>query len=422
MLKNLPLLKDPWATTGFFLRLMTKAEYLEAFKKTSQNWCFSFAPGRIEFLGNHLDYNGGTVLGMAVNAGIYCLGVPHSENHHLGISQDQNQFSLFSESFEDSDFVGNLDEIEKQSGKYGWTNYCLGVLQQLQNCELSPKEGFRLIFTSNLPTSVGLSSSAALELATCLTLLQLAEKNLEKKELVTLCREAENHFVGLPCGILDQGTSAFGKKDQLVYIDCKKEEFSNLALPSDTRVWIFNTGIKHDLVDSLYSTRHEECMEVLQRGQKVYPAKEYLTDFTLEELNSLTLPENLKKRGIHVIEEQTRVSLFREGLIKKLNPEKLGKLLADSHVSSSMHFENSCPELDFLSEMLNRHPNVLGARLTGGGFGGAVMAWTQSKFLQDDAESIVQAYADKFNQTIDWHQFEPSDGAGKENLLDAPPN
>ena len=396
---------------------MKKEDYSKAFAQTSKNWCFSFAPGRIEFLGNHLDYNGGDVLGMAVNAGIYCLGVPHSDNKALGISEEKNQFSLFSESFEDAGWTGVLDNIERQSGQYGWTNYCLGVLKELQRRDLAPSEGFRLIFTTDLPTSVGLSSSAALELASALTLLQLADKSLPTKELASLCRAAENEFVGLPCGILDQGTSAFGKKDHLVHIDCNKEIFSNLPIPSDTEVWIFNTGIKHDLVDSLYSTRHQECVEALQKGQEKYPTKRKLTDFTLDEIEVLNLPGNLKKRATHVSEEQARVMKFKEGLASKMSAEELGRLLAESHESSSRNFENSCDELDFLAENLNNHSAVLGARLTGGGFGGAVMAWTHSSFDEKDARGIINQYKQEFGHGIDYLHFLPSDGARKEDLL-----
>ena len=392
---------------GFFLDHMKKEDHKKAFAEYAKDWCFSFAPGRIEFLGNHLDYNGGDVLGMAVNAGIYCLGVP----------QPQNQISFFSESFEDSGWSGEIDKIERQSGKFSWNNYTLGVLKELHSLNLTPKKAFRLIFTSNLPTSVGLSSSAALELASALTILQLAGKSLPKKELANLCRLAENEFVGLPCGILDQGTSAFGKKDHLVHIDCDKEVFDNIPIPAESEIWIFNTGIKHDLVDSLYSTRHQECMDALKEGRKRFPDKDKLTSFSLDEINELNLPENLRKRATHVSQEQLRVQSFRTGLASNASPEELGKLLAESHASSSQNFENSCRELDFLAEHLNQHDSVLGARLTGGGFGGAVMAWTQSNFNKKDAKEIVSLYHQEFGQEIDHHNFLPSDGASKEDIL-----
>ena len=184
-----------------------------------------------------------------------------------------------------------------------------------------------------------------------------------------------------------------------MHIDCKEEIFSNLPIPLDTKVWIFNTGIKHDLVDSLYSTRHQECMEALEIGQKSYPENDRLTKFTDEQIQSLSLPENLKKRAIHISQEQKRVSAFRNGLAEGLEPYELGKLLAESHYSSSLNFENSCSELDYLSQELNQLTEVYGARLTGGGFGGAVMAWTSKNFSETNAQEIVSAYKEKFNET-----------------------
>ena len=392
---------------GFFLGNLKNQNYTEAFKQTSSNWCFSFAPGRIEFLGNHLDYNGGTVLGMAVNAGIYCLGVP----------QDDTSVSLFSENFEDSAWDGDIHQIEPQHGRYSWTNYCLGVLLELKKIGLAPTRGFRLIFTSDLPTSVGLSSSAALELATAHTLLQLSGHSLSKEEMVRVCRQAENDFVGMPCGILDQGTSAFGKEGHLVCIECERENYYNLPLPPTTEVWVFNTRIKHDLVDSLYSTRHQECKDVFKSIKEIHPARNFLCDCKMDDLSTTVLPENLRKRAIHVIKEQERVTSFCQGIENDSHLSDLGQLLTQSHESSSQNFENSCEELDFLVEKLNKHPSVLGARLTGGGFGGAVMAWVKKNFTHLDAEVIQGAYQDHFKQKIESFHFKASDGARKESLL-----
>ena len=361
----------------------------------------SFAPGRIEFLGNHLDYNGGTVLGMAIDAGIYCLGV----------STGKDSFTLESEGFPDAGVKGLLENIEKQKGKLAWANYPLGVLLELQRKDLAPKEGFRLLFASDLPTSVGLSSSAALELATALTLLNLAEKKVGSRELVGLCRAAENNFVGMPCGILDQGTSAHGKKNNLVRIDCRMESYQNLALPEDTQAWIFDTGIKHDLVDSLYSVRHQECQDALAKIRERFPAIQSLTSTDLTKIENADLNENLRKRAIHVSEEQARVESFCRGIKLNTSPQDLGKLLQQSHHSSSKNFENSCPELDYLADTLNQHPLVLGARLTGGGFGGAVMAWTSPAFNQSNASEITRLYEEQFGREAKWYRFQPSEGA-----------
>ena len=159
-----------------------------------------------------------------------------------------------------------------------------------------------------------------------------------------------------------------------------------------------------------------------QRGSEKFPEKDKLTSFSLDEINELNLPENLRKRATHVSQEQLRVQSFRKGLASNASPEELGKLLAESHASSSQNFENSCIELDFLAEHLNQHDSVLGARLTGGGFGGAVMAWTQSNFSKKDANEIVGLYNQEFGQEIDYHNFLPSDGARKENILKVQPD
>lgn len=375
--------------------------FLKSAISQGDSHALSFAPGRIEFLGNHLDYNGGTVLGMAIDAGIYCLGV----------STGEDSFTLESEGFPDAEVKGLLENIEKQKGKLAWANYPLGVLLELQRKDLAPKEGFRLFFASDLPTSVGLSSSAALELATALTLLNLAEKKVDSRELVSLCRAAENNFVGMPCGVLDQGTSAHGKKNNLVRIDCRMESYQNLALPEDTQAWIFDTGIKHDLVDSLYSVRHQECQDALAKIRERFPATESLTSTDLTKIENADLNENLRKRAIHVSEEQARVESFCRGIELNTSPQDLGKLLQQSHQSSSKNFENSCPELDYLADTLNQHPLILGARLTGGGFGGAVMAWTSPGFNESNASEITRLYEEQFNREAKWYRFQPSEGA-----------
>ena len=276
---------------------------------------------------------------------------------------------------------------------------------------LAPLHGFSLILTSDLPMSAGLSSSAAVELATALCLLQLANHQVSKKELVNICRQAENEWVGLPCGILDQGTSAFGKNDQVVQIDCAKEEFSTLTLPPKTSFWIFDTGIKHDLVDSQYSTRNKECMDALNILQKNNPSIKYLAECSCSLLDETEMAENLKKRARHVVEEQNRVNLFFNGLNDGTNPRELGQILTESHTSSSRNFENSVPELDFLVDLLKREEKVLGARLTGGGFGGAVLAWTMDSFSNEEAISIANAYEREWQSRPNFHSFLPSKGA-----------
>ena len=372
----------------------------------NDKYFLSFAPGRIEFLGNHLDYNGGTVLGMAVNAGISCWGIPR-EDHSV---------TLTSEGFKKVTLLGELDCIEKQSGHYGWANYPLGILQELKNRKLAPEKGFHLYFSSSLPIAVGLSSSAALELATALTLLQLAKKELPRHELVSLCRDAENKFVGMPCGILDQGTSAFGENNSLVKIDCAEESYKTIDLPARTQAWIFDTGIKHDLVDSLYSVRHQECKDALASLNSQGASLSHLAFVSKKVLGDSSLDTNLYKRAAHVCDEQGRVTRFCRGLAAGTPPQSLGEILNESHQSSSENFENSCPELDFLAEQLFAHEKVHGARLTGGGFGGAVMAWTQDQFNEGDARLVSDNFQNEFGQKSQYYRFSPSAGSRTERL------
>ena len=361
----------------------------------------AFAPGRIEFLGNHLDYNGGTVLGTATNAGVYGLARPEIDS----------SFSLLSKSFEGNEITGSINQVEKQVGQKSWGNYCLGVLVALQKRNLAPTHGFSLVLTTDLPISAGLSSSAALELATAQCLLQLAKKKVKRKELVNICREAENNWVGLPCGILDQGTSAFGEVDKIVQINCSDQAYSTFTLPSNTGFWVFDTGIKHDLIDSLYGIRNQECQEALKLLKNSFSELNYLAHAERGMIEKTELPENLKKRSLHVIEEQDRVNKFADGLKKRKQSLELGHFLTDSHRSSSLLFENSLPELDFLVDSLTTKKGVFGARLTGGGFGGAVLAWTSNEFKEEDASEVAQSYWGKWGNLPSFQKFLPSKGA-----------
>ena len=381
------------------------AKAKQAYLEHMEGSAAAFAPGRIEFLGNHLDYNGGLVLGAAIDAGIYALANP----------REDKVIRLFSESFEEAVVETGLNGFSKQEGEKSWANYCLGVLEVMQSKGLAPDFGFSLVLVSDLPVSAGLSSSAALELATALALSGLARKEISQKELVGICRKAENEFVGMPCGILDQASSAFGKKDHLVLIDCETESASSLPMPAESRLWVLDSGIKHDLVDSHYATRNQECKEALRLIREVEPSLTCLAKADEKMVEKANLPTQIRKRALHVIGEQERVLSFQRGLTEKASLRVLGRLLTDSHNSSSELFENSCPELDALVQSLAPCEQVLGARLTGGGFGGAVLAWTTTEFQQNEADKIASSYEKKFGHRPETHCFSPSKGARTED-------
>lgn len=354
------------------------------------------APGRIEFIGNHTDYNGGTVLGAAIDRSV-CVGLARRNDGARRFATDQGRPAM----------ATNAGRVEKHSGAGSWVNYPIGVLAAFPEFGLRVPAGFDFLALSDVPPGAGLSSSAAIELASALVFAAAAAEQPEREVLVKVARHAENHFVGVPCGILDQGVSGFGKKDHLVLIDCRGPRFTTVALPPGVHFWIFNTHTRHALVDGLYAARHRECMEAAKTLGVAL-----LAEVSQERLVAVEdeLPSVLRRRAKHVVEEIARVDACVAGLAAG-DLVRVGLLLTASHLSSRLLFENSTAELDFLVERLAVAPNVSGARLTGGGFGGAVMAMTSGEFADDDAQRIAGAYAKKFGAQPEVLHVQTADGA-----------
>jgi len=357
------------------------------------------APGRIEFIGNHTDYNGGTVLGAAIDRSLW-----------VGLAPRDDARRRFSADYTGHDLVElSAHQLEHQNGKSSWINYPLGVIVAFPEFGLRAPAGFDLYVVSNLPSGAGLSSSAALELASALVFAAATGQQIVRKQLVAIGRHAENHFVGVPCGILDQGVCSFGQKDHLVFIDCRGPQFSTVPLPPEARFWIFNTHTKHALVDGLYAERNRECMQAAQ-----ILGVSQLAELTPEALTSHpaknALPPAMARRAQHIVEEIARVEAVRHALSAR-DLHSTGALLTASHRSSQHLFENSTPELDFLVDTLTTTPGVYGARLTGGGFGGAVMALTNSQFSQTQAEQIGRTYCEKFSGEVQVLETRTADGA-----------
>lgn len=373
------------------------------------------APGRVEFIGNHTDYNGGAVLGAAIDRYVLvaaALPGDGPDKHRPRSSAERcnkgGRLRLFSAG---GQFVLELpaDPGAPITGPDSWANYPLGVWRSLRDFHLPQPAGFDLFVESNLPAGAGLSSSAALELATALALLHLAGiTDLPPERLAALGRHAENQYVGVPCGILDQGTSAFGRAGHLVHIDCRGPVFSRVPFPATAHLWIFNTREKHALIDGLYATRNRECLEAAKAL-----GVQFLADLTPAQLAPLEkkLPPAQAKRAQHIVEEHARVHATVEAL-QRGDLAAVGRSLTASHRSSQHLFENSTPALDQLVNLLEKHPAVLGARLTGGGFGGAVMALTKDGFTEQDAACIAQAYRAKHGRDPEMLHLQAADGAG----------
>jgi galactokinase len=334
------------------------------------------APGRVEFIGNHTDYNGGAVLGVAIDRGVEVAAA----------AAPAGQFRVRSTSGAHAVELLSPPPAHLE-GQAAWANYVFGVWHALADFNLPRPAGFDVLVDSDLPSGAGLSSSAALELATALALTELAQAPaLPTDQLARLGRHAENKYVGVPCGILDQGTSAFGAAGQLVHIDCRGPKFARVPLPASVHLWIFNTREKHALVDGYYAERHRECTE----AAKVLGVP-FLTDLTPAQLAARKeiLSPVVARRAQHIVEEHARVG-DTVAALQRGDLAAAGKLLTASHRSSQHLFENSTPSLDRLVDALEKQPAVYGARLTGGGFGGAVMALTSDRFGAAEAEAIAR--------------------------------
>lgn len=356
------------------------------------------APGRVEFIGNHTDYNNGPVIGAAIDRYVF-------------VALRRIEESVFRLSSGNSSYVAVEDPTQKLKGKGSWINYPLGVYDSLIRRGLKPSGGFELAVVSDVPMGAGLSSSAALELAVCQALCTVYGLGLSREEMALASREAENEFVGMPCGILDQGVSAMGKSGSLVYIDCRDMLFSTIPLGKNYSIWIFNTHKKHSLVESMYSERHKECSQAVDGLNGVGLGIQCLADISPANFQSAKscLLGTLSNRAEHIVSEIERVNRVKH-LLEGGRVSEAGQLLFESHASSKDLFENSVEELDYLVDILKSLPNVIGARLTGGGFGGAVMALTEDAFSPDYAESVASAYRGRFGQPPEVIQCRLSDG------------
>jgi len=330
----------------------------------------AYAPGRVELLGNHTDYNKGVVLGAAIDRGVTVKG--HSLNN--GIIRLT---------------AGTFGSVEVRESKLRplttnrWANYALGVVRELMDLGI-PIRGFAAEISGNVPIGAGLSSSAAFELATALFLLKIYPGEVVLLQIAKACQRAEHRFAGVESGLLDQVTSLFGIADHAVFFDCRSEEVRTVPFPPGLALIIAESGKTRDLGGSNYNIRQKQTLEAASML-----GVDSLRDVSPEDLTDL--PDEIGRRALHVVEENERVWRAME-LLESGDGAGLGRLMNASHESSRLNFENSSPELDLLVSIAHQLPGVLGSRLTGAGFGGATVTLCERSVAEQTASELFRSY------------------------------
>lgn len=354
------------------------------------------APGRVNLIGEHTDYNLGFVLPVALDLACFVACAPSGDGMLRVFSSNVNEERSWA-----------VDEIPGLKPAGDWSDYVAGVAVQLANSgrEVRP---MNLLIDSTVPTGGGLSSSASLEVSTALALL--GDRTMDSVELAKLARAAEGEFVGMPCGIMDQYISVFGQQHAALKIDCRSLEFEIVKLPAGIEIVAVNTMVKHELGGSAYRERVAECKQAVEAIRRRHPEVESLRDASVGQLDLVDgVP---KKRARHVITEDERVVDFVQASANG-DLAGMGKLFVGSHRSLQHDYEVSCEELDFLVDAAIEIPGVFGSRMTGGGFGGCTVSLLAQGVADRFKETIAKAYKEKFNLDPQFYPCNPSPGAGQ---------
>jgi galactokinase len=344
------------------------------------------APGRVNLIGEHTDYNAGLVLPIAIDLACYAASAPNRDGLLRIYSENLKQARQWP-----------IDQLGKLRASGDWSDYVIGVARQLQL-----RRGRDLLIYSTVPIGSGLSSSAALEVSTALALGWDGE--LPSLELAKLCRRAENEFIGLPSGIMDQFISIFGRENAAVLIDCRSLTSEPVALPGGAAIVAVNSMVKHELARSSYRRRVEECGEAEREIGS-------LRDASLDSLELIHDPV-VRRRARHVITENRRVVDF-VAASRKGDLAEMGRLLEASHRSLQHDYEVSCDELDFLVDTALAIPGAFGARMIGGGFGGCTVNLVDRAAVDMFTTELRDAYQTKFGIKPAFYQVRSARGASR---------
>ena len=365
-----------------------------------------FAPGRVNLIGEHTDYNGGHVFPCALTLGTYGI-VRNREDRKL---------RFYSANFEKLGVIEtSLDELVPDE-KANWTNYPKGVMWAFEKRGYKLPHGLDILIYGNIPNGSGLSSSASLEVLTGLILKDtFGFDGVSMIDIALIGQDSENNFNGCNCGIMDQFASAMGKKDCAIFLDTSNLnfEYAPVKLP-DAKIVITNSKVKHSLVGSAYNDRRNECEAALKDLQKVTDIQT-LGDLTEEEFEAhkdAIQDPVCRVRAKHAVYENQR-TIEAVNALKENNIEEFGRLMNASHVSLRDDYEVSCEEIDILVDLAWQIPGVIGSRITGGGFGGCTVSIVKNDAVDTFIDTIGKQYKEKVGHEAEFYVVEIGDGAGK---------
>lgn len=356
------------------------------------------APGRVNLIGEHTDYNQGFVMPAAINFSCWVAASP----------REDQKLVIYSENFKQ---LFEADLSSRLLAKSHWSDYPIGVAAMLEQAGYrSP--GANILIQGEVPLGAGLSSSAAVEVSVASALLDLMGRRMDRTQLALLCQRAENEFVGARCGIMDQFIACHGRSRHALMLDCRSLDFRLLRLPEDVHLVICNTMVKHEIARGEYNVRRSQCEEAVRRLAQVMPHLWSLRDVSLEDLEqhrNLLTPV-LYHRVQHVIRENQRV-LEAASALEAADIVRFGELMRQSHGSLRADFEVSCKELDLMVEIASRQEGLFGARMTGGGFGGCTINLVNASDSAEFQRRVSQEYQAATGLRPDIYVSDAAEGA-----------
>lgn len=378
-----------------------KDQFKNVFGKEPEK--FFFAPGRINLIGEHTDYNGGHVFPCAITLGTYAA-----------VSfNDSNKYSLYSINFENLGVINvDLDDLDYKK-EDNWTNYVKGMIQELKSQGYIIDAGMDILFYGEIPNGAGLSSSASIELVSGVLLKGMFDLDVEMIDLIKAGKAVENNYIGVNSGIMDQFAVGMGKKDCAILLDCNTLEYSYAPVKlDDYNIIIMNTNKRRELADSKYNERRAECekaLEILKKELQINSLGE-LDAETFEKYKYLIKDEVILKRAKHAVYENIRTVKALEEL-NKGNLEAFGKLINESHISLKNDYEVTGKELDTLAETAWKQEGILGARMTGAGFGGCAIAIVKKVSTDKFIKNVSEIYSKEIGYNADFYIANIGDGA-----------